>query len=302
MDEHAATGYRPPTVATVPWPVWLLLVGAIVHLGVRIAPDSYSLFGPYFLVDAGMVMDWIQSVTLFVLAAAVVLASERWPTGRRQLLMGAMALAVVALLRLGFDIWWAVWDASGHVYEGSQAWLLGGYIAEGVLYLLAHALLAAGLWTARVHQHAGRARAALVALTGLGGLVATSVGLWAATRTLDFQPGDSVAYAAAMMTLTAAGFASLAILALAAARAAPERGGLTEVLIAVGALIAVLAAAWNRGVVYVIPFQEVPLEAFIWYFTVPFAAEVLGLLMMIAGFGLAGRAVRRAHAIGEADA
>ena len=141
-----------------------------------------------------------------------------------------------------------------------------------------------------------------MALIGLVGLVAAGVGLWAATRIMAFGPGDSVAYAAAMMTLASAGFASLAVLALAAARVAPERGGLAEVLIAVGAFIAVLASAWNRGVIYVIPFQDVPQTAQVWYFTVPLATEVLGLFMMIAGFGVATAAVRRLHTPGRAAA
>jgi hypothetical protein len=246
-----------------------------------------------------MVMNWIQSVTLFVLAAAVVLSVDRWPVGRRRLLLGAAALALVALFRLGSDIWWAVWEASGHVYEGSQPWLLAGYIVEAVLFVLAHVLLAAGLWSARVHRPPRPTRAALIALTGLGGLVATGVGVWATTRIIAFGPDDHVGYSVAMMTLASAGFASLGVLALAAARVAPDRGGLAEVLIAVGALVTLVASAWNRGVMYVIPLQEVPEEAFVWYFTIPFAAEVLGLVTMIAGFGLAARAVRRSRTLGE---
>ena len=299
MDEHATTGYRPPMAATVPWPAWLLLAGAIVQLGVRIAPDSYSVFGPYFLVDAGMVMDWFKSVTLFVLAAAVVLAADRWPAGRRRLLIAAAALGAVALFRLGADIWWAVWEAAGHVYEGSQPWLLGGYLVDALLFVIANVLLAAGLWTARVNRPMGRHRAGLIALTGLIGLVATGIGLWATTRIIAFGPGDHVAYSVAMMTLGSAGFASLGLLAVAAARVVPNRRGLAEVLIAIGALITLVASAWNRGVLYVIPFQDVPEEAFVWYFTVPFAAEVLGLVMMIAGFGLAALAAHRPRTLGE---
>jgi hypothetical protein len=123
--------------------------------------------------------------------------------------------------------------------------------------------------------------------------------VWATTRIIAFGPDDHVAYSAAMMTLASAGFASLGALALAAARVAPDRGGLEEVLIAVGALITLVASAWNRGVLYVISFQDVPEEAFVWYFTVPFAAEVLGLLTVFAGFGLAARAVRRSRTLGE---
>ena len=133
MEEDATTEYRPSTAAGVPWTVWLLLAGAIAQLGLRIAPDAYSVFGPYFLVDAVTVVNWTQSVTIFLLAAAVVLSVDRWPSGRRPLLLGAAVLASVALLRLGSDIWWAVWEASGHAYEGSQPWLLGGSIAEGIL-------------------------------------------------------------------------------------------------------------------------------------------------------------------------
>ena len=299
MDEHATMGYRPRPAPAVPWPVWLLMVGAIVQLGVRIAPDAYSVFGPYLLVDARMVMNWIQSVTLFVLTAAVILAAERWPAGRRRLLIGAATLAVVALLRLAADIWWALWEASGHVWEANQTWLLGGFLVTAILFAIAHLLLAAGLWQARVQRPMGRRRAGLIALTGLVGLVATGVGVWAATQIIATGTGDHVAYAVAMMMLASAGFASLALLAVAAARAAPPRGGRAEVLIAAGALVTLVASAWNRGVLYVIPFQDVPAEAHVWYFTLPFVAEVLGLVMMIAGFGLAARAVRRPRTLVE---
>ena len=31
--------------------VWLLVLGALVHLAVSIAPDWYRIFGPYLLVE-----------------------------------------------------------------------------------------------------------------------------------------------------------------------------------------------------------------------------------------------------------
>ena len=46
----------------IPWPVWALLVGALVQLGVQVAPDSYQVFGPYFLVTGDMVRDGVVAV------------------------------------------------------------------------------------------------------------------------------------------------------------------------------------------------------------------------------------------------
>ena len=294
MDEQT-TGSRSSLTPSVPWPVWLLVGGAVVQLGVQVAPDSYSVFGPYFLVDAGMVLDWVHAISLFLLAAAVVLAAGRWPAGRRRLLLGAAALAVVAVLRMVSDIWWALWEAYGHTWDVGQPWVPGLYVITGAMFVAAQVLLAAGLWAAAAHRPMGRSRGVLVAVIGIGGLLATAAGLWTVARTLAGE-GEHLAYAVAITVLTAASFAALAALAMAAARATPRRGGMPEVLVAVGASVSLAATAWAWSFPYFTPqVQEVSEDAFIWVFTLPYAAGIAGTLTMVAGFALAGLALHRAR-------
>jgi hypothetical protein len=146
MDEHLTPGDGYAQRArTIPWPVWLLLAGAILQLGVQIAPDSYLVFGPYFLVTSDMVMSWIRAMSPFLLAAAVVLAADRWPAGSRRLLIAAAALAVVAVLQMASDAWWAIWNADPAVMsDGMQSLLTGAFLGTGVVFFLAHALVAGG--------------------------------------------------------------------------------------------------------------------------------------------------------------
>jgi hypothetical protein len=286
----------------IPWPVWALLVGAIVQLGVQIAPDSYRVFGPYFLVDGGMVLSWLQSITPFLLAAAVILAAERWPSGHRTLLVGASVLVVVALLRMGSDVWWALWEASGHTWDPSPPWLLAGLVATGLLFVIGHVLLAAGLWANRSTRPTDRARIAVMATIGFVGIVAVGVALWVVAQTLALVPADHRVYSTTISMLTAAGLAALTLVAVAAVLVAPRTGGMPEILIAAGAVIAMAASAWAWSFPNLVPLQEVPEQSFIWVFTLPRAAEVAGWLTMIAGFGLAALAARRAGAADDADA
>lgn len=276
----------------VPWPVWALLALAVVELAVQIAPDSYQVFGPYFLVDGTMLLRWLQSVTPFLLAAAVVLGSDRWPAGRRTLLIGAAMLAAVAVLRMGSDIWWALWDASGHAWDPASPWLLVASLATALLFVIAHALLAAGLWTTRSGP-AGPARIAATAGIGLVGVLALGAAVWVVAQTVALVPSDDRVYPVAISALTAAGVVVLALLAVAAAGVGPPLGGMPESLIAAGAVIVMAAMTWTWSFPYIVPVQEVPEDAFVWVFTVPNASEVTGWVVMITGFALAALRVRR---------
>lgn len=301
MDENARAGHRSPTADMVPWPVWLLLAGAIVQLGVRIAPDSYSVFGPYLLVDAEMVLDWIRSMSSFLLAAVVVLSAARWPAGRRRFLIAAAALAVVGTLQIASDAWWAIWEASpGVMPDDVQPWLTADILGAWLGIFLAHALLAGGLWAALPDRPMGRARVALMTLIALAGLVATGAGLGTVALTLGAAGSDDYLWVTVVGTGTiAAGFAALAALAIAAVRIAPARNGAPEVLIAVGAFVAMAATAWTWSFPYFAPDQAWSEGTSVWVFTIPNAAAALGMLAMIGGFGLGALAVRPGRAPGS---
>lgn len=300
MDEHVTTEHR-SAMAAVPWVVWLLLAGAVVQLGVQVAPDSYSVFGPYFLVDGSMLVGWLQSITPFLLAAAVVLGADRWPAGRRALLGAAAALAVVGVLRLGSDVWWAIWQMSpGVIPDGTQPWLTGAFLGAALGTFLAYALLAGGLFAVPPDRPVGGVRVGLMGLIALAGLVATGAGLGTVALTLGAAGSDDYRWVTVVGTGTiAAGFAALAALAIAAVRSAPARNGAPEVLIAVGAFVAMAATAWTWSFPYFAPDQAWSEGTSVWVFTIPNAAAALGMLAMIGGFGLGALAVRRGRAPGS---
>ena len=303
MNEPAVPGGRmSPGSRAIPWPVWALLAGAIVQLGVQIAPDSYQVFGPYLLVDGRMLVGWLQSITPFLLAAAVVLGADRWPAGRRALLVAAAALAVVGLLRLALDAWWTLWEtAPGPIPPETTPWLTFGWTVAGLAAPVAYGLMAAGLWTARPARPAGAARMASIIAIGLAGLIATGAGLLVVAQTLERRgTADGLWVGSLTATAWAAGFAMLAALAVAAVRIARPVNALPEVLIAGGALVTMIASAWTWSYPQIAPTQAWEDEAIVWAFTIPSVLVLVGTLAIIAGFGLAALSGR--HVSGERTA
>jgi hypothetical protein len=248
-----------------------------------------------------MVIRWIRAMSPFLLAAVVVLAADRWPAGSRRLLIAAAALAVVGLLRMASDAWWAIWEISpGIIPEGTQPWLTGAFLGTGICFVLAHALLAGGLWAARPDRPVGRTRVALMTVIALAGLIATGAGVWTVVPTLEYGGSHEYLWVAVVGGLIiAAGFAALAAVAIAATRGAPRGSGVPEMLIAIGATDTMVATAWTWCFPYVAADVAGTPEGFFWVYTIPGAAVVLGTLAMIAGFGLAALAVRRGRATGD---
>lgn len=292
MDEGATPPGFPRLTRATPWPVWLLLAAAIVQLGIQIAPDSYQVFGPYFLVSGEMVIDWIRSAAPFVLAAVVVLAADRWPAGRRQLLIGAAVMAAASLLQMSLDTWWAIWDTNpGPLPDGIQPWVSLAFLGAALGMVAAHLFLGAGLWAARGPRRAGRIRVTLIALIGLAGVVATGAGLWVVRLAWGYTGSvDSLWVGVVGAALTAAGFAALAAVAMAAVRTAQRADWIPEILIAIGAVVTMVATSWTWGFPHFVPGQAWSDGTAVWVYTIPNAAAALGTLAMIAGFGLGAMA------------
>lgn len=291
MNEPAVPGgrmSRPPR--TTPWPVWALLMGAVAQLAVQVAPDSYQVFGPYFLVDGSMLVGWVQSITPFLLAAAVVLGADRWPAGRPRLLVAAAALAVVGLLRLALDAWWTLWEtAPGPIPPETTPWLTFGWIGVGLAAPVAYGLMAAALWTTRPSRPAGAARVASIIAIGLAGLIATGAGLWVVAQTLELRGGADGLWVGSLTAVSwTASFAALAALAVVAVRIVRPVDPLPEVLIAGGAVVTMIASAWTWSYPQIAPTQAWQEEAIAWAFTIPSVVVLIGTLAIIAGFGLAG--------------
>ena len=273
--------------AWMPWALGALGVAALVQVGARVAPEWYRIFGPYLLVDADMVVGAIRAVTPFVLAAAVLVGAQRWPAGRRWLHLGALVLGLQGLLGLGSDILWAIWEASpGDLSDGIQILFTVRYVVSTIAVLAAWALLAAGLWSARTDAALDGPRRAAMVVIGLVGLVALGSGTWVAAQYVGVPNiGAAITLYVTAGVLVAIGFAATAVLALAAVRVMPRRGGMPELLIGLGATLVAGAAAWEWTVPQVFPLQGLPFNVSSWVFTLVSAIVTLGFAAMIAGFG-----------------
>lgn len=286
---------QPARPSTIPAAVWLLVAGAVVQLAVSIAPDRYQVFGPYLLVDLGMVIGWVRAVAPFLLGAAVILGAERWPAGRHLMLLAAISLAAVGLLALGMDVYVALWEPSpGDANSSLPVLFAARFIAAALAYGAAFGLLAAGLWAAGSTFTPSARRRTSMGVIGVAGVVAFVAGLWAVSiwLTVDAPAAEMSVYVFGGV-LTALAGPAMAALAMAALRSMPGRGGIPEVLIAIGALAAMVGTTWE----FVLPSAIGPLDFSTqispWLFTGPALANALGMGAMIAGFGAAALGTRR---------
>jgi hypothetical protein len=290
MDEVTTGRHGHSKPGWVPWAVSLLLIGAAISLAVTLLPEWYQLFGPYLIVDADLVVDAFGSITLFVLPAAVLVGSGRWAAGRQWLWWGAAALSFLAVTSLVREAWFAafaVWpDVVSLDWQGAWTALwLGG----AATMVIANVMLAAGLWRAvsgsmaPATQPVIRAASVLVALLSLVVVLASA----ATAFVIPWNGIETAVLATAGGLLLAAGYGALGLVAIAALRALPASGALPELLIAVGATVAMLGGA----AIWVVPYfvrGEMP-DIITVIFSMLAGLSVAGLLVMAAGFALGVR-------------
>jgi hypothetical protein len=300
--ELAGSASSPRAPRSVPWPVWLLLTGALAALAVAMAPDWYEIAGPYFLVDGDMVAGWVRSMAPFLVAASVVVGADRRAAGRASLRLGAASLGVFAVLTLASDVWWTLFATSPDEFAAldAQPWLTARGLAAAVTFLAGYLLLAHGLWRWSDRQPTGAKRAAIMGAIGLLGLAAAAIGIW----TLTLYPWNPpTPYLARILivigVLTPLGFAAVAALAVAAVRALPARGWLPEALVAIGATVACAGLAWEWAFPAIVPQPNLSFEALELLFFAVKLITTLGLLVMIGGF-VAGAFLR--HTTPDRDA
>ncbi len=269
------------------WAIWALVIGAAIHLVVTLAPDAYSIIGPYFLVDAPMALRALESIVPFGLAAAILMGADRCVEGRSHLWRGAAALAFVGLTRLLSDAIWVAWEPSGAPPAAAmQIALPALFIAGSAGFAAAIWLLAAGLRAAGSGSGPAPWRSVLrgppVLGLGIVGALCAAATAWTAFPPSG-TPAEYVAVGIVGVVLIAAGVAALALLAVVALSVRPPRGALPELLIAVGSTAAMsgLAAQWVLPWVFVAgwPPQVVfALEVVGWMRTLGFMALAAGFL------------------------
>ncbi len=281
----------------MPWVLGALGVAAVVQLGFTLAPDSYSILGPYLLVDFEMVFGAARAVSPFLLAAAVLVGAERWRPGRHWLIWGAVLLGLHGLLELAFSAWWVVRSPDEDMVR-LQTVLFVRVAASTAAEMVAYGALAAGLWVARSRRSLTIPRKEAIAAVGLIGATAFATAVWLAAQFVA-PAGASEAPYVAFAVLAAVAYLTTALVGVAAIRALPADGWLhPETLIAAGATLAVAGGAAQSGFGSSVLLNGMAFDDVQVVFTLIGAAIVIGLACMVAGF--AAGALAREHALSAA--
>jgi hypothetical protein len=272
----------------VPRAAWLLLGIAAIQLAVAVAMDWYQLFGPYLILRPEMIIGALTSVAPFLLAAAVLTGAVRWPAGRRWLGWGAAAFGLYGVTETILSIWLLSWSSSpspGPVAGWTQAGLIARASVSLLAALVAPMFLAMGLRAARNFPVLDdRARRIAMVAIGVLGFVAVAGGIaLAAAEAAGLNEAGAAWLTAVFRGSTTLAAATMALLGVAAVGAAPRQRALPELLIAVGVSVVIGASAWTWWFQALVPYQEQGAMLAL-VFTGPRAANLIGLLLLIAGF------------------
>ncbi len=288
VDDSLRASERWPTSSrTITTTARLLLIAAAIQMAVPWLARS-AITQP---LPIGAIVSVVAGSTSFVLAAAALAGSSRWPQGRRWLILGGAAFALAGVLDLARDLWFAA-QAYGNVPidDPSQTLMRLRSVITAALTVAAPLLLGIGIWASRPHDLSRQHAAAIVAL-GVVGFVATLGGLISAWIASGILQATSTLFDGPLLVLTALGAAGFLALGVAAASAVHGKESLPELLIAAGATAWLCSAGWLQwsSVAWLsaVPQQPMPPG---WAITVSFAHSValLGTVTVIAGFGLAG--------------
>ena len=290
MTEDGRVERRIPVLA------WVLVAAAAAQVGIWMAVNRYRVFGPYLILKIEDLSSILTGVAPFLLAAAVLIGAPRWPAGRRWLYAGAALSVLQGVMKLFADAWWA-WRMSDPVApEGAlQVALVVATLVAVAAVALAPLCLAAGLGRMESVRRAPRLAVGLIVVVGLA---AAAAGLGLGVREIAWafemqsDQGAFIVLGVAHRLLITLGAVALAVLALAALRALPLAGLVPVVLIAVGAAVAVagLAITWAGQALLSFESQDQ-----FWVFALPWTVESIGMVILIAGFAVAGLG-RRASA------
>jgi hypothetical protein len=288
-----------PTATRIPVLAWALVAAAAVQLAIWAAMNWYRIFGPYLIVKLEDASAVIGGVAPFILAAAVLVGAARWPAGRGWLYAGAGLFALHGVVQSATDAWWAWWMTDPVAPEGAvQVALVAGSLTAVAAAALAPICLALGLIRSRPTRPVS-ALSALVPLAVGAVAVVASVGLLGRelAAAADVSPGGPALIALGLVHrhLPMLGALGLVALAVAAVRARPEAGMVPEMLVAVGATLACAGSAATWVGQWLLSFEAQGTHL-LWVFTLPWTASSIGMVLLIAGFGLAALGTSRARA------
>jgi hypothetical protein len=280
-------GHTERPASRVPTAAWLLLAGAGIILAVHVARDWYQLFGPYLIVRPQVVAQALESTAPFLLGAAILIGIGRWPGGRRWLLAGVAALAVLGVARLVSEVAVALW-MEAPTTGPMEAALIVLALAASAAAAAAAILVALGLHASRASGPAPRWPIVAVVLLGAVALLGALalLALW-----MPLAPDRLVAHVALAMThvvLQAITIGATVAVAIVALRAAPNRGAIPEWLIAIGATLAVLVIGWRAWfqVLAAVADPEALMRFQAWWQNVPLLLSIIGVVCLVVGFAL----------------
>jgi len=256
----------------------MLIGAAAVHAIVHALRAGMINRAPY--VQPAGVIGVLEAAAGFLLPAAIIIGVDRWPAGRRWLLGAAALFTIAGVLNLGMQAWFA-WSQTQDlpmISDTVQSVMVARAFVSVSATTVGMFLVAGGLWLARPPRSVrGRRGTAAAIAIGVLGLVALGGGLALASIIRnDFRTS-------ALYGLTALGSGGTALVAIAALRCIPRRGTLPELLVAIGAALAVVAVAWTHWLLVLQPLQDIPRELG-WVIIFPVAIGVLGMLVAVVGF------------------
>lgn len=292
----------------IPVLAWVLVAVAALQVAIWMAVNWYRVFGPYLILRLEDLSSIITGVAPFLLGAAVLVGAPRWPAGRSWLLAGAGFAALHGVMRTASDAWWA-WRGAG--WDRPEGLLQVALALASLVAVAAAALtplcLAAALGRVVPPRRMSPPAAGLILVVGLA---AAAAGLGLGAReiawTIELGSGEPaiIAVGVAYRLLTTLEAIALVVLALAALRALPPARVVPEVLVTAGGTVAAaaLAVSWAGQALLSIEAQGAQ-QAWVW--TVPWALESIGMVLIIVGFAVAGRgpaSARRSTEGGPASA
>ncbi len=265
----------------------LLLGAAVAHLllitAVQVAIGQSSLSAP------AIVVGHLTEAMSFVLAGAVMLGIGRWPRARPWLVAGAIVLVVQGLLDIALQAWfWWTFSLDPFDLPGLNqtfVWVRG--VASLLTTIAAPALLAAGMLASPATSPGNPARRRAVALLALLGLAAVTIGTGLAVVVAARSPIP--AFELVDFALSGIGLAGLAALGGAAVHRLPAHYRMPELLIAIGAGLAVANGVWQSIMTLSWVLQGFG-SSFGWLQTVPNVLGLIGLIAVALGFAV-GRIV-----------
>ena len=276
------THQRAHEPATIP-PIGWALVGLTVAYVIGSLTAREPLASNGYVPPISQILD---TAALFGLAAALVIASDRWHAGRSWLLRAALAFVVAGVLEVAFEVY-IVWFFANAPLIGEWTNVILGVrgISAAAATAAGLAMVGIGLWVARPAGGADVRGWEVATIGGLGLVAAGGAVAYAVASALSLDNGYALVAAVTWSFVTGLARLAMAFVAFAALRHRPFREHLAEVVIAAGALLALMAAAVGSWVTAMVPMQDLD-TSLVGLLPLPAAVHAAGWVTIVAGVGI----------------